>query len=241
MKVYSIKSCYAIEYDNITLPIYSKIKMTTTPTKTAVIFSRVSSVSDRQSTDRQVQDLLSYANKNDYRIVKTFEEKISGAKRNEERSVLTECVEFCVANQIDTLLTSELSRIGRNTLQVLKTLDILHSNKVNVYVQNIGLNTLTDKKEINPLASIIITVLAEMYSIERTNIQYRLNSGRQNYINSGGQLGRKVGSVKSDDKLKDEYKDVIACLKKGYSIRITAKLTNNSISTIQRIKKKFIS
>ena len=215
--------------------------MTTATTKSAVIFSRVSSISERQSTTRQVEDLISYAKKNDYGVVKTFEEKISGAKRNEERMALTECVEFCVANQIDTLLTSELSRIGRNTLQVLKTLDILHSNKVNVYVQNIGLNTLTDKKEINPLASIIITVLAEMYSIERTNIQYRLNSGRQNYIKRGGKLGRKIGSLKTDDKMKDQYKEVISFLKKGYSIRNTAKLTNNSISTVQRIKKKFIS
>lgn len=214
--------------------------MTAVQTKTAVIFSRVSSTTDRQSTTRQVQDLISYAKKNDCQVVKTFEEKISGAKRNEERSVLTECVDYCISNKIDTLLTSELSRVGRNTLQVLKTLETLHSNKINVFIQNIGLNTLNENKEINPLASIVITVLAEMYSIERTNIQYRLNSGRQNFIKSGGQLGRKVGSVKSDDKLKDEYKDVIAWLKKGYSIRNTAKLTRNSISTVQRVKKKFI-
>ena len=215
--------------------------MSATPNKLAVIFARISStIENRQSNMRQVQDLQTYAQKNDYEVVKVFEEKISGAKRNEERSILTECIDFCITNHIDTLLTSELSRIGRNTLQVLKTLDTLHSNKVNIYIQNISLNTLNENKEINPLASIIITVLAEMYSIERTNIQYRLNSGRQNYIKSGGQLGRKVGSVKSDDKLKDEYKDVITWLKKGYSIRNTAKLTGNSISTIQRVKKKFL-
>ena len=215
--------------------------MTAVQSKTAVIFSRVSSTTDRQSTIRQVQDLQTYARKNEYEIVKVFEEKISGAKRNEERSVLTECIDFCITNHIDTLLTSELSRIGRNTLQVLKTLESLHSNKINVFIQNIGLNTLNENKEINPLASIVITVLAEMYSIERTNIQYRLNSGRQNFIKSGGQLGRKVGSVKSDEKLKEQYKDVISWLKKGYSIRNTAKLTHNSISTIQRVKKKFVS
>lgn len=215
--------------------------MTTSPAKTAVIFSRISSTtSERQSNIRQVKDLMGYASKNDYDVVKVFEEKISGAKRNEERSVLTECVEFCVANQIDTLLTSELSRIGRNTLQVLKTLDLLHSNGTNVYIQNIGLNTLTENKEINPMASIIITVLAEMYAIERTNIQYRLNSGRQNYIRNGGKLGRKAGSSKTDEKLKEEYRDVITYLKKGYSIRNTSKLTGNSISTTQRIKKKFL-
>ncbi|MEI7504671.1 MAG: recombinase family protein [Paludibacter sp.] len=207
--------------------------------KSAVIYSRVSSTTDRQSTERQVLDLKSFALKNDFKVCKVFEEKISGAKKNEERNILIECVDYCVSKNIDCLLTSELSRIGRSTLQVLKTLDTLHTNKVNVYVQNLGLNTLNDNKEINPLASIIITVLAEMSSIERSNIQFRLNSGRQNYIDKGGKLGRKIGSEKSLDKLKEEYKDVLALLKRGYSIRNTAKLSGNSISTIQRMKKTF--
>ena len=213
--------------------------MNTEIKKSAVIFSRVSSTNDRQSTDRQVQDLMSYADKNDFHVVKIFEEKISGAKRNEERTVLMECVDYCITNGIDTLLTSELSRIGRSTLQVLKTLDVLHTNWINVYVQNLGLNTLNDNKEINPLASIIITVLAEMSSIERANIQFRLNSGRQNYINNNGVLGRKTGSVKSVEKMKDEYKEAITLLRRGYSIRNTAKLTGDSISTVQRLKKTF--
>jgi len=208
--------------------------------KTAVIYSRVSSTTDRQSTERQVLDLKSYAQKNDFEIFRVFEEKISGAKKNEERTILMECIDYCISNRIDTLLTSELSRIGRSTLQVLKTLDLLHSNKVNVYVQNLGLNTLNENKEINPLASIIITVLAEMSSIERSSIQFRLNSGRQNFINNNGKLGRKVGTIKTTEQLKDEYKDVISFLKRGYSIRNTAKLSNNSISTVQRVKKSFL-
>lgn len=208
--------------------------------KTAVIFTRVSSAGDRQSTDRQVSDLASYANKNDFKTVKVYEEKISGAKRNEERTVLTDCVEYCINNNVDTLLVSELSRVGRNTLQVLKTLDTLHTNKINVYVHNLGLKTLTDKREINPLASIVITVLAEMSSIERNNIQYRLNSGRINYINAGGKLGRNKGSVKTLEKKKEEYKETISLLKKGISIRNVSKITSNSISTVQRIKKEFI-
>jgi len=207
--------------------------------KTAVIFSRVSSTNERQSTERQVADLKSYADKNEFQILSIFEEKISGAKRNEERTVLTDCIEYCINNSIDTLLTSELSRIGRNTLQVLKTLDSLHSNKVNVYVQNLGLNTLNEKREINPLASIVITVLAEMSSIERTNIQYRLNSGRANYIENGGKLGRAKGSTKSSETIKEEYKETISLLKKGISIRNIAKITGDSISTVQRVKKQF--
>jgi DNA invertase Pin-like site-specific DNA recombinase len=207
--------------------------------KPAVIYSRVSSVSDRQNTERQVSDLNNYAVKNDFQVIKEFSENISGAKKNEERTVLMECIEFCVTNKIDTLLCSELSRIGRDTLQVLRSLDILHSNKVNVYIQNLSLNTLNDQREINPIASIIVTVMAEMAKIERTNIVYRLNSGRQNYVAAGGALGRSKGSTKSIDTKKEEYKEVISLLKKNYSIRNTAKLAKTSISTVQRVKKEF--
>ena len=207
--------------------------------KTAIIYSRVSSTNDRQNTERQVEDLKMFASKNDFEIVKIFEEKISGAKKLEEKPVLLECLEYCTTNRIDCLLLSELSRIGRSTLQVLKSLEILHESKVNVYIQNLNLYTLLDNDEINPMASIIITVMAEMAAIERTNIQYRLNSGRCNYIAKGGVLGRSKGSVKTTEKKKEEYKQVISLLKKGNSIRNTAKLANVGISTVQRIKKEF--
>ena len=82
----------------------------------------------------------------------------------------------------------------------------------------------------------MVTVLAEMANIERSNIQYRLNSGRANYIAKGGKLGKKTGSSKTDDKKKEEYKEVIALLRKGYSIRNIAKLQSIGISTVQRIK-----
>jgi len=205
----------------------------------AVIFARVSSVTDRQSTERQVVDLKSYANKNDFQVVKVFEEKISGAKRNEEREILLECVDYCITNQIHTLLTSELSRVGRSTLQVLKTLDALHSNGINVYIQNLSLNTLTKDKEINPMTSIITTVMSELYSIERGNIQYRLNSGRANYIAKGGKLGRNIGSTKSTEEKREEYKEALTLLRKGYAIRNVAKITGDSVSTVQRLKKEF--
>ena len=205
----------------------------------AVIFARVSSVTDRQSTERQVVDLSNYAEKNDFQVVKVFEEKISGAKRNEEREILLECIDYCIDNNIDTLLTSELSRVGRSTLQVLKTLDALHSNGINVYIQNLGLNTLTKDKEINPMTSIITTVMSELYSIERGNIQYRLNSGRANYIAKGGKLGRNVGSTKTIEEKREEYKEALTLLRKGYAIRNVAKITGDSVSTVQRLKKEF--
>jgi len=206
---------------------------------TACIFSRVSSLSDRQSNERQVVDLRNYAEKNDFQVVKVFEEKISGGKRNEEREILLECIDYCIDNKIHSLLTSELSRVGRSTLQVLKTLDALHSNGINVFIQNLGLNTLNNDKTINPMTSIITTVMSELYSIERGNIQYRLNSGRANYISKGGKLGRNVGSTKSTEDKREEYKETLALLRKGYAIRNIAKITGDSASTVQRLKKEF--
>lgn len=207
----------------------------------AVIYARVSSESDRQDTSRQIEDLKRYANQQNMEIVNIYEEHISGAKKNEERVVLTECLEYCRNNSVEYLLLSELSRLGRSTLQVLKSLEILHEAKVSVYIQNLGLYTLQKDGKVNPIVSILITILAEMSNIERSNIEYRLNSGRKNYIMNGGKLGRKKGSTKTEEKMKDEYKETIILLKKGYSIRNIAKLQGIGISTVQRIKNQFIN
>lgn len=208
--------------------------------KTAVIYARVSSANDRQDTTRQIEDLKRFANSQNIEVISIFEEHISGAKKNEERQVLTDCLQFCIKRNVDYLLLSELSRLGRSTLQVLKSLDMLHESKVSVYIQNLGLYTLQPNGDVNPIASIMVTVLAEMANIERSNITYRLNSGKANYIAKGGKLGRKQGSIKTDDKKLEEYREVITLLKKGYSIRNIAKLQGIGISTVQRIKNQFI-
>ena len=68
---------------------------------TSVIYARVSSTGERQSTSRQVADLTDYANRNGLEVVEVYEEHISGAKRNEERAVLTECIDYAIANSVD--------------------------------------------------------------------------------------------------------------------------------------------
>ena len=206
---------------------------------TAVIYARVSSTNDRQNTQRQIEDLTRFANSNDYSIVGTYEEHISGATKNENRTVLMECINYCITNKVNYILLSELSRLGRSTLQVLKSLEMLHEAGVSVYIQNLGIYTLNATGEANPIASIMVTVLAEMANIERSNIVYRLNSGRESYIANGGKLGRKKGSVKTTEQKKEEYKEVISFLKRGYSVRNTAKLSSVSVSTVQRVKREF--
>ena len=208
-----------------------------------VIYSRVSSQSARQSTERQVVDLERFAAGRGYEVTAVFEEKISGRKANIERPGLSRCLEYCTdpQNRVDMLLLTEISRLGRSTLEILKSLDTLHTHKICVYIQNLNLETLRPDKTVNPLSSLITTLLGELAAIERQGIIDRLNSGRELYIQKGGRLGRKPGSRKTAEQRKEEYREAIALLKKGYSIRNVAKLTGKAVSTIQQVKKDFIS
>ena len=206
---------------------------------TAVIYARVSSTGERQSTSRQVADLTDYAIRNGLEVLKDYEEHISGAKCNEERAVLTECINYAVGNRIDTVLFSELSRCGRAVWEVLDTIRTLKSNSINAYFQKEGLSLFSADGKENPYLAVMVSVLGVCAQLERENITYRLNSGRARYIANGGKLGRKVGSVKSKEKRADEYAKVIRSLKAGKSVRDTAKICEVSVSTVQRVKKEF--
>ena len=214
--------------------------MDNSPPRTAVIYARVSSENDRQDTTRQITDLQGYAGRENIIVKKVFTEHISGVKKIEERAVLSECLDYCCSQGVQILLLSEISRLGRSTLQVLRSLERLHEAKVSVFIQNLGIYSLQADGTVNPLASIIITVLAEFSNIERSNIQYRLNSGRAQYVATGGKLGRKEGYRKSDEEMREQYKNAIALLKKGYSVRAVAKLEGISHTTVQKLKNKFI-
>ncbi len=207
--------------------------------KAAVIYARVSSTGERQSTSRQVADLTDYANCNGLEVVEVYEEHISGAKRNEERAVLTECIAYAVGNKVDVVLFSELSRCGRAVWEVLDTIRTLKDNGINAYFQKEGLSLFgTDGKE-NPYLAVMVSVLGVCAQMERENIAFRLNSGRAKYIADGGKLGRKVGSVKTKEQKQEEYARVIRSLKAGKSIRDTAVLCDVSVSTVFRVKREF--
>ena len=219
--------------------------MTMTTDIRAAIYARVSSTGERQSTERQVIDLTDYANKNAMTICKTFEEHISGAKKNHERPVLQECLVYCVEEKMDVLLLSELSRLGRNVDEVLANIRFAKENRLNVYFQKEGISIYGSDGKENPYLTIMIAVLGTCAQMERENIHYRLQSGRKVYVDKNlaatgkSGLGRKEGYRKSVETKKEEYKEVLKLLRAGYPIRKVAKLTEVSESTIKRLKKEF--
>ena len=210
--------------------------------KTALIYARVSSsgtLENRQNTERQVSDLVEYATKSGLLVIQVFEEHISGAKKNGERAVLSECISYAISNRIDVVLFSELSRCGRAVWEVLETIKTLRDNNINAYFQKEGLSLFGVNGKENPYLAVMVSVLGVCSQIERENISYRLNSGRKLAIEKGVKMGRKVGSVKSMEQKETEYAKVIRSLKAGKSIRDTAAICSVSVSTVQRIKKEF--
>lgn len=207
--------------------------------KTAIIYARVSSVGDRQSTERQVSDLVDYATKNGLSIKQVFEEHISGAKKNGERVVLTECIDYAVTNGVEVVLFSELSRCGRAVWEILETIKTLKDSNINAYFQKEGLSLFSSDGKENPYLAVMVSVLGVCAQMERENISYRLNSGRKLAIEKGVKMGRKVGSVKSKEQKQEEYSKVIRSLKAGKSVRDTAVICSVSVSTVQRVKKDF--
>ena len=203
--------------------------------RTAVIYARVSSSGDRQSTDRQVAGLRSFAEKEGIEVVGEYEEHGSGAR--EDRPMLLECMELLKQGDCRILLVSEISRLGRTVKGVVNTIDELTKAGVNVYVQDINLWTLLPDGTENPMAKVILTVLALGAELERKSIVSRLNSGRERAKEKGVKMGRPEGSKMSDKDLLAKYPEVAKKLRKGLPIRDVAKLCGVSMSTVQRVKK----
>ena len=199
-----------------------------------VIFARVSTA--MQEYDRQVNELSALALANGWSVEGVFAEKISGAKRNTERSEFMRMVEFVEANQIDKVLVSELSRLGRDTLQVLEVIELLNNKGISLYIQNYGIETLTKEGEVNPMSQFLITILAEVARMERKTIRERVASGYANFRNSGGKVGRKEGYRKSNEQMREDYPKEIQLLKKGLSLRNIQAITGTSINTLRKLK-----
>lgn len=114
-----------------------------------VLYCRVST--QFQDYERQVSDLTQFAKKHQWEIAETFTEKISGAKKNDERKELTSLLSYARVHYINRVLVTELSRLGRDTLQVLAAIDMLNKAKVSLYIMNYNIETLTPDGKVNPI------------------------------------------------------------------------------------------
>ena len=196
------------------------------------IFARVST--SVQDYDRHVNELTALAQRNGWSVEAVFSEKISGAKKNVERKELSSMVEYIQAHNINKVAVTELSRLGRDTLQVLEVIEQFNRLGISLYIQNYGIETLTENGEVNPMSHFLITILAEVARMERKTIRERVESGYKNYRANGGKVGRKEGYRKSEADMREQYAEEIRLLRKGISLRNVSKITGTSVNTIRK-------
>lgn len=204
-----------------------------------VLLCRVSTAG--QDYSRQVDELTDFCSRMGWNVRKIFTAKVSGAKRIEERSELTDMLDYVRRNRIDKVCVLEISRLGRNTLEALKVIRLLNDNGVCLYIKNYNLETLGADGKPNPIASMICTILLEVAQMERLTIMERMASGRDRYIAKcraeGIKMGRPGTYRKSDERMRTQYTKELGLLKKGISLRNISAITGTSVGTIRKLYK----
>ena len=203
--------------------------------KKVVIYTRVST--QGQEYERQLAELRDYAARMNYEVVEEFSEKVSGAKRVEEREALMSLLSYVEAHKVDKVLIYECSRLSRRAVDFLTVIEHLSSLKVSVYILQNGLETLMEDGSVNPIASLVLGIIGQFNSMERSLIRSRMASGYKHYREVlNGTVGRKKGYRKSDEQMKEQYSKEIQLLRKGLSLRNIQAITSTSVNTLRKLK-----
>ena len=152
-----------------------------------------------------------YAERMNYQVLHVFEETISGTKKTSDRPVLQSMLTYIESNPVQKILIWELSRIGRNSLEVLQLLNHCNVLKVSIFIKNFNIETLDDKGNINPMTQFMLEIINTLNQLERNNIVMRLRSGFEQYRKTNP-IGRKVGSIQSEEELLGKYPQVLKYL-----------------------------
>lgn len=195
-----------------------------------------------QDYDYQVNILTDVARGRRWEVVKVFANKISGARKNEDRAEVRELLEFVKVNKVDKVLCTEISRLGRSTLEALKIIEILNNHKICLFLANYGLETLDKEGNVNPTCHMLCTILLEVAQMERGMIRSRMAMGYREYLNKrrqdkeGHPLGRPQNNKKSEQQYKEQYQKQLSLLRKGLSLRNVHAITGTSIGTLRKLK-----
>lgn len=168
----------------------------------------------------------------------TLLDKVSGSVSFMDRAEAKKLVQHVEEGKINELVTEEFSRLGRNTGDVISTLDWLDSHKVNVKIRNLGVESRPNGKK-NPVWKILSATMSSLYEMELENIKERTHTGRLIYLQKGGVLRRPKNTTESNSTFlsKPKSKKIIHYLEMGLSIREVAKQVNASPKTIMKVKR----
>lgn len=168
----------------------------------------------------------------------TLMERVSGVVKFKERPKAKELISLVESGLVKELIIEEQSRLGRNTGDVIQTLEWLEKHEVNVVVRNLGIQSRPNGKK-NPIWKMISAVMSSLYELELENIKERTKTGRMIYVQKGGVLGRPTGTneTEKDFLQKEGSASILKYLSRGMTIREISKLTNSSTRTVIKVKK----
>ncbi|MCB0538912.1 MAG: recombinase family protein [Bacteroidetes bacterium] len=199
------------------------------------IWSRVSS--DSQNNQRQISNLKTEAEKRGWTVKRVFKETVSGTIKTTERKEFNTLLEYVKQNNIEIVLISEISRIGRKVVDVLNVVDIFHQNGIGIYVQQFNMISFEKGKE-NPMVMLLLQVLAIGAQMENDHRRSRQKQGIELARMQNKYAGRKPGSIANTEKQLEKYSDVVDLLKKSkLSLRRISEITGRSTTTIVKVKK----
>lgn len=201
----------------------------------ALIFVRVSTTD--QSVGRQIEELNEFAVNQKWEVCKIIKEVGSGSTAIEKRQAIEDLKRSVLDLRIDKVLVSEISRLGRNTSESLSVVDYLTKHKISCFEYQRRIETLNADLTVNPIAELILSVLASVAKMEKAQLVTRIKSGMRSAQRKGVHCGRKKGTLKSMDRFLSENKAIVKSLsEEKLSLRKTAKLYNVSLSTVTKVK-----
>ncbi|GAB1857342.1 recombinase family protein [Flavobacteriaceae bacterium MHTCC 0001] len=199
------------------------------------IFVRTSTL--EQDYQRQIVDMSKVADKNNYEVVSVITEKISGAKRNDERLGVQQLLNEAKTKKFQKLLVTEVSRLGRNTLETLKLVEELHELDISIYFGDLNSETLNKDGKMNMQTEMMLHMLSLFAKNERRTTIERIRSGILQAQLKGVHCGRLKGTNETKEKFLSKYTKVVEGLKRGLSIRECVKVFDVSLGTVAKIRK----
>lgn len=200
----------------------------------AIILVRVST--DRQDTSRQITELRATAEAKGWEVVEVCEETITGSAGKSDRTGLCRAEELALAGKIQKVMVHEVSRLSRRPSVTHDFVETLESSGVSLFWGAQNMETLLPSGKRNPAAAMMLALMAEMARAETDTLRERIHSGLAEARRKGVKLGRKQGSVESEDDFLSKHRDLVKLVKAGQSVRNAAALSGKSQATVMKVR-----
>ena len=198
------------------------------------IVAYIRASTDKQDVNNQRLEILEYARTKDLKIDEFIEITISSRKSTKDRRI-DELSEKLVDS--DTLIVTELSRLGRSTAEVIALVNNLISHHIRLIVIKQNLDIQHDRQDMT--AKIVVTLFSLFAELERDLISLRTKEALATKKAQGIKLGKPKGIIQKSKF--DQHRETIEeLLGLGLSVRKITKYLgyNNHVGLNTYVKKR---